>query len=703
MRLTAQALLVVAAVWITTATKSQNASDQANLAMSHPTSTLAQETTYKEIAKNLSHRLQQYDYWGNGYRDGYFLNITISNGSIGLGTSSFDEQVYGDKKWTQYPSVKYDQEPRLKNKIITDIECLSDNMDLCLITFNEGGTDKTTIYEANLKTGALNPRGFILSTGYNSANYLNKHGDILYSHSPKLLKYAKTYKIWQQNDEGSVSSILTEPPLDADGSFTRVLSKKHGALVNYSKNGAVIETIFVNPSGKIFSDKNQKQLTLKNIYPSCNPLFALSGRVFCSASYYGKDQQGNDVPITAVTTVPTSSLLPVSHEKPEITQIFQDNDTEFFEEAVPTETGLFIKTYAPQEAREKLYFIHNENQKNIQEIPLPVSGKINIWGTSITSKDAVIYVENTTQPITYYRISPNKDAAHTKITALPSSLNSLTATEFKTHQNSVTTFDGIEIYYEIIGTEKAFETGSAPTLITAYAYDHIPLKPEYHAPVIEGWLKRGGLYVIAHPRGGGEYKRDFAYSSTKIEQRLKTVDDFILIAKDVLAKGYTRPGSLHATGASAGASLVVNAALLNPDIFTSVSARAGCYDITVQAIDACNAYLAPLKDAQLSDPDTKGKQLSNLLIPSKQIPIYGKTLDKLTFLIIANKNDDRVSFAHSKSLEKTLVNEGYSIETLYRPDGGHTVGSTIDQYVEIHTSMYLFHTFHDRQYNKTKE
>ncbi len=47
--------------------------------------------------------------------------------------------------------------------------------------------------------------------------------------------------------------------------------------------------------------------------------------------------------------------------------------------------------------------------------------------------------------------------------------------------------------------------GSAPTLLYAYGGFQASMTPAYSATVGKLWLERGGVYVVANIRGGGEF------------------------------------------------------------------------------------------------------------------------------------------------------------------------------------------------------
>ena len=163
--------------------------------------------------------------------------------------------------------------------------------------------------------------------------------------------------------------------------------------------------------------------------------------------------------------------------------------------------------------------------------------------------------------------------------------------DFDIQQRSVLSDDGFTVSYEIIGHPDVIRNGDAPIVITAYPYDYVTLKPAFQPGLVKGWLDKGGLYVVAHPRGGGEYRFTFDPDLTDLERRQRTIDDLTLVARDLVDRGLADPIRIHRDGASAGASLIVTAALQNPGLFRPVAAHAGCYDINLTG-DACGAFFS---------------------------------------------------------------------------------------------------------------
>src|SRR3546814_9395445 len=113
-------------------------------------------------------------------------------------------------------------------------------------------------------------------------------------------------------------------------------------------------------------------------------------------------------------------------------------------------------------------------------------------------------------------------------------------------QHFATSKDGTRVPYFIVHRKDQALDGSAPTLLYGYGGFEISLTPSYSGTVGQGWLERGGVYVVANIRGGGEYGPRWPQAALQ-EKRHKAYEDFAAVAKDLVARDRksTRLNSSH--------------------------------------------------------------------------------------------------------------------------------------------------------------
>lgn len=114
-------------------------------------------------------------------------------------------------------------------------------------------------------------------------------------------------------------------------------------------------------------------------------------------------------------------------------------------------------------------------------------------------------------------------------------------------QHFVRSKDGTSIPYFQIAAKDLQLHGSNPTLLYGYGGFDVLLLPHYLGSDAPSWLERGGVYVVANIRGGGEYGPAWHQASLK-QDRHRAFEDFAAVAKDLIARKVTSSPHLGARG-----------------------------------------------------------------------------------------------------------------------------------------------------------
>ncbi|MHC4218570.1 MAG: prolyl oligopeptidase family serine peptidase [Planctomycetota bacterium] len=127
--------------------------------------------------------------------------------------------------------------------------------------------------------------------------------------------------------------------------------------------------------------------------------------------------------------------------------------------------------------------------------------------------------------------------------------------------------DGTNISMFIVHHREVRLDGNNPTLLYGYGGFKIPMVPSFRSTRIP-WLESGGVYAVAHLRGGGEYGEDW-HKAGMLEKKQNVFDDFHAAAEYLIAQGYTSPSHLTIYGGSNGGLLVGAAVTQRPDLFAA--------------------------------------------------------------------------------------------------------------------------------------
>jgi prolyl oligopeptidase len=137
--------------------------------------------------------------------------------------------------------------------------------------------------------------------------------------------------------------------------------------------------------------------------------------------------------------------------------------------------------------------------------------------------------------------------------------------------------DGTSIPGTLIYRKSTTLNGRNPTILVAFGSYGVTLSPRFD-PALIAWLERGGVYAIAHVRGGGEHGLAWHMAGMRA-QKVNTVLDFIAVAEFVTTYGFTSPAKLAAMGTGAGAIPAAGAIVRRPDLFAAAVLRSPMTDM----------------------------------------------------------------------------------------------------------------------------
>ncbi|RUM26519.1 S9 family peptidase [Rhizobium vallis] len=224
--------------------------------------------------------------------------------------------------------------------------------------------------------------------------------------------------------------------------------------------------------------------------------------------------------------------------------------------------------------------------------------------------------------------------------------------------------DGTKVPYRLV-LPKQWTKGALPVLLYGYGGFDVSLSPNYSG-VIGRWLEQGGAYVQAYIRGGGEFGPDW-YRSAKRQGRDRAFADFVAIARDLVARGYTVPSRIACQGGS-------NGGLLTGVMLTRYPQDFGAIWCQVPVLDMIRFHLFSAGQAwmdEYGDPDMPedrdfmlGYSPLHNVRPSTDVtypPVY----------IESSANDDRVHPSHARRFAARLEEAGHRPLFHEFGSGGH--------------------------------
>ncbi len=227
-----------------------------------------------------------------------------------------------------------------------------------------------------------------------------------------------------------------------------------------------------------------------------------------------------------------------------------------------------------------------------------------------------------------------------------------------------TSSDGTKIPNFVVRPKAAKLDGSTPTIMYGYGGFEIAKPPIYLPEMGKIWLERGGAYVIANIRGGGEFG-PAGHAAVLREKRQLSFDDFAAVARDMTARGLTSPRRLGIYGRSNGGVLTTVSMTQHPELWNAVVVESPLVDmLRYHKLSAGASWVGEYGDPEVA-PDAafigaySGYQ--NLKPGVKYPEAY----------ITTNTRDDRVHPGHARKYAAKL--EAMGVPHLYYEQtfGGH--------------------------------
>ncbi len=242
------------------------------------------------------------------------------------------------------------------------------------------------------------------------------------------------------------------------------------------------------------------------------------------------------------------------------------------------------------------------------------------------------------------------------------------ATGLSARQFFATSDDGTQVPYFVTGPDEP----TGPVLLTGYGGFEISLTPSYSGVIGRGWLARGGTYVVANLRGGGEYGPDWHTSATK-EHRHRVYEDFVAVAKDLVDRGLATTGRLGIEGGSNGGLLMGVMLTRYPELFGAIVSQVPLLDMRrYHELLAGASWMAEYGDPRVPEEWEYLRPFSpyqNVSAATRYPPV----------LLITSTRDDRVHPGHARKMVARLREQGHDVTYYENIEGGHGAAADNEQ------------------------
>lgn len=223
--------------------------------------------------------------------------------------------------------------------------------------------------------------------------------------------------------------------------------------------------------------------------------------------------------------------------------------------------------------------------------------------------------------------------------------------------------DGTDIPYFVV---RRADSGPGPTLLYGYGGFEISMTPGYSGATGRAWLERGGTYVVANIRGGGEYGPSWHTQVLRAGRHL-VHEDFAAVARDLVTRGITTTEQLAAQGGSNGGLLMGIMVTKYPELFGALVCQVPLLDMKRYHLLLAGASWV----AEYGNPDDPDEwEFISQYSPYQNV-VAASERRYPPILIATSTRDDRVHPGHARKMAARLAELGQDVSYYENIEGGH--------------------------------
>ncbi|QZD86293.1 prolyl oligopeptidase family serine peptidase [Qipengyuania psychrotolerans] len=257
------------------------------------------------------------------------------------------------------------------------------------------------------------------------------------------------------------------------------------------------------------------------------------------------------------------------------------------------------------------------------------------------------------------------------------------ATGMEVEQFEATSKDGTKVPYFLVKPEGMEMDGTTPALLYGYGGFQISQLPSYRSLTGKMWLEKGGAFILANLRGGGEFGPGWHQTAMR-ENKQRTWDDFIAVGEDAVKRGITNPGQLGIQGGSQGGLLVGTAFTQRPDLFDAAIVAIPLFDmLRFHLIGRGASWVGEYGDPRIPEQREWIEGYSP----------YQKIVDGVEYpapFLWASTADDRTHPAHARKGAAKLKELGQDYWYYEDMTGGHSGGVDNTQRAKLQALQIVY-------------
>jgi prolyl oligopeptidase len=583
-----------------------------------------------------------------------------------------DDYVAGSNDWELVLDIDKLAEGEDEDWVWKGAQCLRPGYRRCLLNLSRGGADAVVVREFDVETKTFVMDGFSIPEAKQRVSWIDDNsvwvGSDFGEGSLTDSGYPRTARLWKRGEPiGEATEIFAGEQADVSAGVYRTWDRDESYDVAYR-----VPSFFETLNYLYTGDGEFHHI---DIPTDADFLGVMNGQMLV--------QLKTDWEVGG-STYPQAALLSIDFAR------FMDGDRDFETLAVPGEsmaiprggiisTRDYVIVRLLDDVVSKLKrFAFVDGKWMSEDIPTEDLGSITLGSSSDESNIFFFTYENFLTPDTLFVA----DDGGKTVEALRSLPDFFDTDGMSVEQHFATSKDGTRVPYFVVLPEGFEPDGTTPTLLYGYGGFEVSRTPGYSATVGHSWLARGGAYVVANIRGGGEYGPAWHHAALK-ENRQRAYDDFIAVGEDLVARGITSPEHLGIRGGSNGGLLTGVMLTQRPELWDAVVIQVPLLDMK-----RYNKLLAGASwMGEYGDPDTDDWDYIKEYSPYHNLDPQA---DYPTPFFTTSTRDDRVHPGHARKMVARMKEMGHDLLYYENTVGGHAGASDNEQLARAEALIYSY-------------
>jgi prolyl oligopeptidase len=349
----------------------------------------------------------------------------------------------------------------------------------------------------------------------------------------------------------------------------------------------------------------------------------------------------------------------------------------YMESFIITKDRMFAE-YLVNACSEVRVFDHNGVE--LEKLPLPPFSSLAGLSCRRDEREFFYGVETFVFPKVLYRFNPDSS----EYSEYRRTENPIDPDAYDVKQEWYASKDGTQIPMFVFHKKGVSLDSKNPTVLYGYGgfnSSEVPMFMRNWVP----WIERGGVFVVANIRGGGEFGNMWHKGGVK-KNKQNTFDDFIAAGEHLISQKYTSTEYLGILGGSNGGLLTAAVSVQRPDLFQAACSRVPLTDM----VRFPKFGIAMRWVHEYGDPQIK-EDLENILRWSPYHNVKAGVKYPSFFFTTADK-DTRVDSLHARKMTAALEDATSANKVLLSTevDAGHGSGKPVIKIVESQALVLAF-------------